>query len=115
MLPRPRRTHDQLLSQVDRLSPVDSSTVRSVVVAGIGGLVLGHILWLVAISLAIGSPSSSTVVLLIAALVFLAAAGIWYQARQRYQRRDLVWAAFLAGLPVSPVIFTVVVLRVTYL
>ena len=91
MLPRPRRTHDQLLSQVDRLSPVDSSTVRSVVVAGIGGLVLGHILWLVAISLAIGSPSSSTVVLLIAALVFL------------------------AGLPVSPVIFTVVVLGVTYL
>ena len=93
----------------------DTGTMRSVVVAGIGGLVLGHILWLVAISLAIGSPSGSTVVLLIAALVFLAAAAVWYLAWQRYQRRDLVWAAFLAGLPVSPVIFTVVVLGVTYL
>lgn len=87
----------------------------SVILAGIGGLILGHILWLAAISLAIGSPSSSTVVLLIAALVFLAAAGVWYLAWQRYQRAELTWAAFLAGLPVSPVIFTIVVLGVTYL
>ena len=91
------------------------SDVRPVIVAGIGGLVLGHILWLVAISLAVGSPSSSTLVLLITALVLLAAAGVWYLAWQRYQRRELTWAAFLAGLPVSPVIFTIVVLGVTYL
>ncbi len=94
---------------------LETGTARSAVVAGLGGLVLGHILWLVAISLAIGSPSSSTVVLLIAALVLLAAAGVWYLARQRYQRQELVWAAFLAGLPVSPVIFTIIVLGVTYL
>jgi hypothetical protein len=86
-----------------------------VIVAGIGGLVLGHILWLVAISLAVGSPSSSTLVLLITAVVLLAAAAVWYLAWQRYQRRELAWAAFLAGLPVSAVIFTIIVLGVTYL
>ncbi len=97
------------------MSQADAGTVRSAIVAGLGGLVLGHILWLVAISLAIGSPSSSTVVLLIAALALLAGAGVWYLAWQRYQRQEVVWAAFLAGLPVSPVIFTIVVLGVTYL
>ncbi len=87
----------------------------SVILAGIGGLVLGHILWLIAISLAIGSQSSSTVVLVIAILVLLAAVWVWGQAWRRYQRQDLGWAAFLAGLPVSPVFFTIVVLGVTYL
>ena len=94
---------------------VEAGTVRSAVVAGLGGLILGHILWLVAISLAIGSPSSTTVVLLIAVLVLVAAAGAWYLAWQRYQRRELVWAAFLAGLPVSPLFFTIIVLGQTYL
>jgi hypothetical protein len=89
--------------------------MRSVIVAGIGGLILGHILWLAAISLAIGLPSRSTAVLLIAGLVILAAAGVWYLAWRRYQRQELTWAAFLAGLPVSPVTFTIVVLGVTYL
>lgn len=84
------------------------------IVAGIGGLILGHILWLFAISLAIGSPSSSTVVLLIAILVLLAAVWVWGLAWRRYQRQDLVWAVFFAGLPVSPVFFTIIVLGVTY-
>ena len=87
----------------------------SVIVAGLAGLVLGHILWLFAISLAIGSPSSSTIVLVITVLVLLGAAGIWYLAWQRYQRREWAPAAFLAGLPVWPVIFTMIVLGVTYL
>ena len=97
------------------MSQLEAGNVRSVLVAGIGGLVLGHILWLVAISLAIGSPSSSAVVLVIAILVLLAAVWVWGQAWRRYQRQDLTWAAFLAGLPVSPVFFTIVVLGVTYL
>ena len=97
------------------MSQPDTGTTRSAIVAGVGGLVLGHVLWLVAISLAIGSPSSSTIVLFIAVLVILAAAGVWYLAWQRYQRHEFAWAAFLAGLPVSPVIFTIVVLGVTYL
>jgi len=89
--------------------------VRSVVVAGIGGLVLGHILWLMAITLASGSSTTSALVLVVAALVVLAAAGLGYLAWQRYQRKELVWAAFLGALPVLPVIFTIVVLGVTYL
>jgi hypothetical protein len=92
-----------------------TGTLWSVILAGVGGLVLGHVLWLVAISLAIGSPSSSTIVLLITVLVILAAAGVWRLAWQRYQRQELGWAAFLAGLPVSPVLFTIIVLGVTYL
>lgn len=101
MLPRPRRPHDQLL--------------RSIVLAGIGGLVLGHILWLIAISLATGYAATSTFVLILAVLVFGLAAWIGRLAWQRYQRGDLVPATFLGALPLLPVIFTIVVLGVTYL
>ena len=97
------------------MSQLEAGSLRSVIVAGLGGLILGHILWLVAISLAIGSPSSSTVVLVIAIVVLLAAVWVWGQAWRRYQRQDLAWAAFFAGLPVSPGFFTIVVLGVTYL
>ena len=89
--------------------------MRSVVVAGIGGLALGHILWLLGITLARGSSTTDTFVLVAAALVFLAAAGIGYLAWQRYQRKEFPWAAFLAALPVLPVVFTVIALAATYL
>ena len=89
--------------------------MRPIVVAGIGGLVLGHILWLILISLASGSPSVSIWVLVISALVLIGAAAAGYQAWQRYERRELVSAVFLAALPVSPVIFTLIVLGQTYL
>lgn len=89
--------------------------MRSVVVAGIGGLLLGHILWLILISMATGSSSVSTWVLFIAVLVFAGAFFVGRRAWQRYQHKDLVWAAFLGALPVSPVIFTLIVLGQTYL
>lgn len=89
--------------------------MKSVIVAGIGGLALGHIVWLLGISLARGSSTTNALVLTAATLVFLAAAGIGYLAWQRYQRKELVWAAFLGAVPVLPVIFTLVVLGVTYL
>jgi len=89
--------------------------VRSVVVAGIGGLVLGHILWLLGISLAINAPSRSTAVLLVSVVFLLAAGGVAYLAWQRYQRKELPWAAFLGALAVSPAVFTVIVLGITYL
>jgi len=111
MLPRPGRPHDQLLTP----DVVGTDSVRSVVVAGIGGLLLGHMLWLILISLATESPSVSTWVLVIAALVIGGAAVAGRQAWQRYQRKELVWAAFLGALPVSPVIFTLIVLGQSYL
>lgn len=89
--------------------------MRSLVVAGIAGLVLGHIAWLIGISLATNTSSRSTAVLVISTLFLLAAAGVGYLAWQRYQRRELTWATFLAALTVSPVVFTVIVLGVTYL
>ena len=89
--------------------------MKSVIVAGIGGLALGHIVWLLGISLARGSSTTNALVPTAATLVFLAAAGIGYLAWQRYQRKELVWAAFLGAVPVLPVIFTLVVLGVTYL
>lgn len=107
MLPRPRRPHDQLLSS--------ASFVRPTLIAGIGGLIVGHILWLIGISIATGSSSVSFWVLILSAVIALSAGAVGYLAWQMYERKQLVWAAFLALLPVSPVIFTLIVLGVTYL
>ena len=52
---------------------------------------------------------------MLSVVLLLAAGWLGYQAWQRYQRKDLTAAAFLAGLTVSPVLFTMVVLGVTYL
>jgi hypothetical protein len=89
--------------------------VRPAPIAGIGGVLLGHALWLIGISLATGSASRDTAVLVVSALFLLFAAAMAYLAWQRYQRRQLTWSAFLAGLAFSPVVFTVIVLGVTYL
>ena len=89
--------------------------MRPVVIAGVGGLVLGHILWLIGITFATRSASRSTWVLVVSGLVVVGAAAAIYLAWQRYQRCDFTRAAFLAALPVAPMIFTTVVLGVTYL
>ena len=102
MLPRPGRPHDQLL-------------VRQIVVAGVGGVLIGHIVWLLGISLARRAPSVSTAVLVLSVVLLGASGWVGYQAWQRYQRKEMVPAAFLAGLTVSPVIFTLIVLGVTYI
>jgi len=89
--------------------------VKPALIAGIGGVLLGHALWLIGISMATGSPSRGTAVLVVSVLCLLFAAAMAYLAWQRYQRRELTWSAFLAGLAFSPVFFTVIVLGVTYL
>lgn len=101
MLPRPRRPHDQLL--------------RPTLIAGIGGLVVGHILWLIAITVATGGQRVSYSVLILSAVIAVAAVVVGLLAWQMYQRKRVVWASFLACLPISPVIFTLIVLGVTYL
>ena len=76
-------------------------------VAGIGGLVIGHILWLIAISLAISTTAVERWVLIVV--------GRHRCAQRRRAARGLaaiisrsrmVWAAFLLCLPVSPLLFT---------
>ena len=103
MLPRLGRPHDQLL------------TLRDSVVAGIGGLVVGHILWLIAISLAMDMDEVSTWVLVVAAVVVVGAGASVYFARKFQQRKAFVKAAFLWCLPVLPVLMTIGVLGDTYL
>lgn len=88
---------------------------RSLIIAGVGGFILGHILWLAGISIATRSSSVSTLVLVVSAVFVFAALASGYLAWQKYQSKQLTWAVFLACLPISPVIFTVIVLGVTYL
>lgn len=89
--------------------------MRSVVIAGVGGLLLGHILWLLGITAATDSGSRSTIVLILSVLFLTAGGFAIHRAWQYYQRQQWTPSAFLAGLAVSPVIFTFVVLGVTYL
>lgn len=89
--------------------------MRQIVVAGVGGVLIGHIVWLLGISLARRAPSVSTAVLVLSVVLLGASGWVGYQAWQRYQRKEMVPAAFLAGLTVSPVIFTLIVLGVTYI
>ena len=101
MLPRPSRSHDQLL--------------RAVLVAGIGGLVIGHMVWLIAISGATASSAVSHWVVVVSAVVAVLSVAAVLLGWRAYQRRSDVWAAFLLCLPVSPALFTLAVLGVTYL
>ena len=89
--------------------------MKPALIAGIGGVLLGHALWLIGISMATGSASRDTAVLVVSVLCLLFASAMAYLAWQRYQRRELNWSAFLAGLAFSPFVFTVIVLGVTYL
>lgn len=88
---------------------------RAIWVAGIGGLVAGHILWLAGISLATASARINTWVLVVAVASFLIGAVAAWLGWRSYQRKSDVWAAFLWALPVSPVLLSVVVLGITYL
>ncbi|MBO0679308.1 hypothetical protein JRC04_17725 [Mycolicibacterium sp. S2-37] len=89
--------------------------MRNEIVAGVGGLVVGHILWLIAITLATNASDVSTWVLVVAAASVLLAVAAGLLGWRMYQRKAHVPAAFLWGLPVSPLLFSLVVLGVTYL
>jgi hypothetical protein len=89
--------------------------LRAIWVAGIGGLVVGHILWLAGISIAIATQSISTWVLVVAAVSFVVGAVAAYLGWRFYKGKSDVWAAFLLALPVSPVLLSLIVLGVTYL
>nr|CRL78033.1 hypothetical protein CPGR_04486 [Mycolicibacterium malmesburyense] len=92
-----------------------SGTARTLWVAAIGGLVIGHILWLGGISYATSTSNVSTWVLVVAAVSFvLGGAAAWLGWRS-YQRKSEVWAAFLIALPISPVLLSLIVLGITYL
>ncbi|MBI3225727.1 MAG: hypothetical protein HYZ39_11800 [Mycolicibacterium cosmeticum] len=89
--------------------------MRAQVVAAVGGLVIGHILWLLAITVAINTSDVSFWVLIVSAVIIALAIGIGLVGLRAYRRKDQVWTAFLWALPVAPVLMTVAVLGVTYL
>ena len=72
MLPRSRRPHDQLL--------------RPTLIAGIGGLVVGHILWLIGISIATAGEDVSFWVLILSAVIVAIATVVGYLAWRNYKR-----------------------------
>jgi len=84
-------------------------------VAGIGGLVLGHILWLAGIKAATSTSSISSWVLVVAAASFVLGGAVAALGWRAYRRKSDVWAAFLLAFPIAPVLFSLVVLGVTYL
>ncbi|OKH71214.1 hypothetical protein EUA04_05420 [Mycolicibacterium obuense] len=92
--------------------------MRAIWVAGIGGLVIGHMLWLAGISAAIGSTDVPVWVLVVAAVSFLVAIASGYLGWRQWQKKSPkaeAWAVFCWALPVSPVLFSLAVLGVTYL
>ena len=100
MLPRPDRPHDQLL--------------RSIVVAAVGGLVIGHILWLVAISFAIATTTVNKWVLVVSAMFALGSVAAGTLGWRLHRQKSDIWAAFVWCLPISPIVFTLCVLGATY-
>lgn len=106
MLPWPGRPHDQLLSD---------ARVRGTVVAGLGGLIIGHMLWLTAISFATKTTDVDVWVLVLAAATLLLTVACVLAGRMFHGRKAFAKAAFLWCLPVSPVLFSLSVLAVTYL
>jgi len=72
-------------------------------------------IWLLGISAAMSAQSVSTAVLVVSAILLAAAGLAIYRAWRSYQRTQWVRTAFFGGLAVSPVIFTIIVLGVTYL
>ena len=89
--------------------------MRAIWVAGIGGLVVGHILWLAGISIAVATTSINAWVLVVAAVSIVVGIAAGVLGWRAYRRKSDVWAAFLCCLPVSPVLLSLCVLGVTYL
>lgn len=104
MLPRPDRTHDQLLTAVR------AETVWSAA----GGALVGYVGWLVAISVgaALGTVSGWSLVVLALSVALAIWAVLW--GRRLRRRRNYSLAAFAFGLPILPVVLTLGVLVATY-
>jgi hypothetical protein len=89
--------------------------LRATVVAWLGGLVIGHILWLVGIKLATNSHHVNAWVLVVAGISFALALAAGLLGWKFHRQKAFGKAMFLWGLPISPVLFSLSVLGVTYL
>jgi hypothetical protein len=89
--------------------------LRATIVAGIGGLVIGHILWLVGIKFATETQNVNAWVLVVAGISFVVGLVGGLFGLLNHRRRAFAKAAFLWCLPIAPVLFSLSVLGVTYL
>ena len=89
--------------------------MRSAVVAGIGGLIIGHIVWLIAISFALKTTTVNDWVLVISAACVLLGVVLGLLGWRYYKLKASAMAAFLCCLPIAPLLLTVCVVGVTYL
>jgi hypothetical protein len=85
------------------------------ILAAIGGVIAGYVLWLVAISIgdALTTVSRWGVVVLIGSLVFGLVALLW--GRRLRRERNFSLASFAFALPVLPVLLSIGVLADSYL
>jgi hypothetical protein len=89
--------------------------IRSEITVGaIGGVAIGYVLWLIAISIGDNAAAGQWGPLVLALSVVLGiCAGVWgWWLRRRGNR---LWAAFAFGLPILPVVLTLAVLADIYL
>ena len=76
---------------------------------------IGHIVWLIAISLAIATSSVNRWVLVVAAIIAVTSAAAFVGSWRLHQRKAYIWSTFLWCLPISPIVLTLAVLAVTYI
>jgi thiol:disulfide interchange protein len=83
--------------------------------AAIGGVIVGYVLWLVAISIgdAVSTVSLWSLVVLVVSAAF--ALGAVLRGRRLRRQRNFVLASFVFALPVLPVLLSLGVLFRTYL
>lgn len=91
-----------------------TSRTSETIVGAIGGVAIGYVLWLVAISVGDNATAGQwgpLVLLMSVVLGICAVVWGWWLRR----RGNQLWAAFAFGLPVLPVVLTLAVLADIYL
>jgi hypothetical protein len=84
------------------------------VISVIGGVVVGYVLWLIAISIGddVTTVSKWSLLVLLGSAVLAVCAGVWGWSMRR--RGKYVGAAFAFSLPIPPVLLTLAVLTNLY-
>jgi hypothetical protein len=84
------------------------------VVSAIGGVVIGYVAWLIAISIGddVTTVSRWSLMVLLGSVVLAVCAGVWGWRMRR--RGNHVGAAFTFSLPILPVLLTLAVLTNLY-
>ena len=83
------------------------------IVGAIGGLAIGYVLWLLAISTGDNATAGQWAPwVLLASVVLGVCAGVW--GRRQRQRGNRLWAAFAFALPILPVVLTLAILADVY-